>query len=376
MKFPSFLFLFLSLMFFSVESGAEQKPIHDEIDQIIQKMTFEEKVGQLLFVGFGGTEMDETIAGFFKQKKPGGAAFFSRNIKKLPQTLQLIRDVQALAPAGIPLFISVDQEGANVVRLQKYATVIPSNMAIGATQSEQLAFEAGKALGKDLSLMGFNMNLAPVLDVASNPKNPVIGIRAFSGNPDLVAQMGSAYVAGLQSEGVSAVAKHFPGHGRSKFDTHLRASIVNKGYKDLIKTDLVPFKLLDKSLMVMLAHIKYPLIDLKVATYSNEIIQNILRKKFNFKGLVVSDDISMKALKEDLQTKVTNCYKGGCDVVMYCKGNLNDMKLIYPLVNILEKKKMNYFFNERKKITLKRKINNKFKSDLIEYNLINNASKS
>ena len=99
----------------------------------------------------------------------------------------------------------------------------------------------------------------------------------------------------------------------------------------------------------MLAHIKYPLIDSKVATYSNKIIKNILRKKFKFKGLVISDDISMKALKEDLQTKVINCYEGGCDIVMYCKGDLNDMKLIYPFVQVLENNVMNFFYNEKKK---------------------------
>ena len=128
--------------------------------------------------------------------------------------------------------------------------------------------------------------------------------------------------------------------------------------------------------MVMVAHIKYPLIDSKVATYSNEIIENILRKKFDFKGLVISDDISMKAIKGDLQNKVTNCYKGGCDVVMYCKGDLNEIKLIYKFIKILENKRMNFFFKERKKITLKRKNHNKFMSDLIEYELISNAPKS
>ena len=102
--------------------------------------------------------------------------------------------------------------------------------------------------------------------------------------------------------------------------------------------------------MVMMAHIKYPLIDSKVAT-QNKIIKNILRKKFKFKGLVISDDISMKAIKEDLKTKVTNCYKGGCDVVMYCRGDLNDMKLIYPFVQILENKVMNFFYNEKKNNT-------------------------
>ena len=264
-------------------------------------MTFEEKVGQLLFVGFGGTEMDDTIAGFFKQKKPGGAAFFSRNIKKLPQTLKLIRDVQALAPAGIPLFVSVDQEGANVVRLQKYATVIPSNMAIGATRSEQLAFEAGKALGKDLHLMGFNMNLAPVLDVASNPQNPVIGIRAFSGNADLVAQMGSAYVAGLQSEGVSAVAKHFPGHGDTKTDSHFETPILNHDRERLNKVELKPFKMVaDNGIDAMMtAHIVLPQIAEKSdlpATISKNLLTGIVRKEWGYEGLVVTDGLEMHGI--------------------------------------------------------------------------------
>ena len=139
-------------LFFSVSAVAVEDD-GSRFEKVINRMTLEEKVGQLLFVGFGGTVMDDTIASFFKDKKPGGAAFFSRNIKKIPQTLKLIRDVQTLAPAGIPMFISVDQEGANVVRLRHQATVIPSNMALGATGSEQLSLEAGKALGKDLRLI-------------------------------------------------------------------------------------------------------------------------------------------------------------------------------------------------------------------------------
>ena len=280
---------------------AETKAVSDDIEQIIQKMTFEEKVGQLLFVGFGGTEMDETIARFFSQKKPGGAAFFSRNIKKLPQTLKLIRDVQALAPAGISLFISVDQEGANVVRLQKYATVIPSNMAIGATKSEQLAFEAGGALGKDLHLMGFNMNLAPVLDVASNPQNPVIGIRAFSGDPDLVAQMGAAYVAGLQSAGVSAVAKHFPGHGDTKTDSHFETPVLNHDRARLNAVELKPFKMVaDNGIDAMMtAHIVLPQVaeqpDLP-ATISKSLLTGIVRQEWGYDGLVITDGLEMHGI--------------------------------------------------------------------------------
>lgn len=272
-----------------------------DLDAMIEKMTLEEKVGQLLFVGFGGTVMDETIASFFKEKKPGGAAFFSRNIKKLPQTLKLIRDVQALAPAGISMFISVDQEGANVVRLRQYVTVIPSNMAIGATNSEKLSLEAGKALGKDLRLMGFNMNLAPVLDVATNPKNPVIGIRAFSGNADVVARMGAAYVAGLQSEGVSAVAKHFPGHGDTESDSHFETPTLNHDRARLDAVELRPFKLAVENGIdaLMTAHIVLPKVAESPelpATISKNLLTGILRNEWNYEGLVITDGLEMHGI--------------------------------------------------------------------------------
>jgi len=240
----------------------------------------------------------------------------------------------------------------------------------------ELAYKSAFLMGEQLKEICVDVNFSPVCDLLFDNAHKVIGDRSFGSDPELVLNLSNSFCKALKDSGIIPVPKHFPGHGRSKFDTHLRSSIINESYNDLIKTDLVPFKILDKSMMVMLAHIKYPLIDSKVATYSNEIIRNILRKKFKFKGLVISDDISMKAIKEDLQTKVTNCYEGGCDIVLYCKGNLNDMKLIYPFVQTLENKLSNFFYNEKKKIILKRKNNNKFKSDLIEYKLINNAPKS
>ena len=133
-------------------------------------MSLEEKVGQLLFLGFGGTVMDETIARFLKDKKPGGVALFSRNVKTVPQTLKLIRDVRKYDPAGIPMYVAVDQEGGRVVRLRQNVTVPPANMAVGATGSVELAREVGRSMGEDLALLGFNMNFAPVLDVNSKPK--------------------------------------------------------------------------------------------------------------------------------------------------------------------------------------------------------------
>lgn len=272
-----------------------------DVEAVLARLSVEEKVGQLLFLGFGGTEMDETIAAFLDDKKPGGVALFGRNIKTLKQTLQLIRDVRSHDPVGIPMFVSVDQEGGNVVRLKRQATVPPSNMAVGATFSEELARRTGAALGKDLALMGFNMNLAPVLDVNSNPKNPVIGIRSFGGSPELVAKMGVAYVEGLQSEGVVAVAKHFPGHGDTSADSHFATPVLTHSKERLMDVELRPFaRAMAEGLdALMTAHIALPAVaetpDLP-ATVSANVLTGILREQLGYDGLVITDGLEMHGI--------------------------------------------------------------------------------
>lgn len=271
------------------------------IDAKLADMSVEEKVGQMLFLGFGGTRMDEKVASFLREKKPGGVAFFGRNIKSLAQTMRLVRDVRALDPVGIPIFVSVDQEGGKVVRLTKKVTILPSNMALGAIDDTELAREAGRALGKDLAILGFNMNLAPVLDVNSNPDNPVIGIRSFGSDPALVARMGVAYVEGLQSAGVSAVAKHFPGHGDTNADSHFATPILQHDKNRLLEVELFPFAQsiaagLDA---LMTAHIALPAItgdnDLP-ATVSPQVLTGILREEMGYDGLVITDGLEMNGI--------------------------------------------------------------------------------
>lgn len=272
-----------------------------DIEAKLATMSVEEKVGQMLFLGFGGTRMDEKIASFLRDKKPGGVAFFGRNIKSLAQTMRLIRDVRDLDPADIPTFVSVDQEGGTVVRLTKKVTIVPSNMALGAIDDTELAQEAGRALGKDLSLMGFNMNLAPVLDVNSNPDNPVIGIRSFGSDPALVARMGVAYVQGLQSAGVAAVAKHFPGHGDTNADSHFATPVLHHDKKRLLEVELFPFaRSIDAGLdALMTAHIALPTItgdsDLP-ATVSPQVLTGILRQEMGYDGLVITDGLEMNGI--------------------------------------------------------------------------------
>ncbi len=329
-----------------------------------------------------GYELTSNEKKFFKNINPFGFVLFKRNFKNKEQIKQLIQNLKK-ATLNPDLLIFIDQEGGRVQRLDnREFTKFPTQMTFGSIYTKdkkmalELAYKSAFLMGEQLKEICVDVNFSPVCDLFFDNAHKVIGDRSFGSDPELVLNLSNSFCKALKDSGIIPVPKHFPGHGRSKFDTHLQSSIINESYNNLIKTDLVPFKILDKSMMVMLAHIKYPLIDSKVATYSNEIISNILRKKFKFKGLVISDDISMKAIKEDLQTKVINCYEGGCDIVMYCKGDLNEMKLIYPFVQVVGNKEMNFFYNEKKKIIPKRKNINKFKSDLIEYNLISNAPKS
>jgi beta-N-acetylhexosaminidase len=294
-----------------------------DVDAKLKSLTLEEKVGQMLFLGFGGKVMDDTIAGFLKAKKPGAVALFSRNIKSTEQTATLIREVRALDPAGIPIYISVDQEGGNVVRLDEFATIVPSAMALGAAGSEDLARRTGEALGKDLQLMGFNMNLAPVLDVNSNPNNPVIGIRSFGGSPELVSRMGVAFMEGMQSQGVSAVAKHFPGHGDTSTDSHFAMPQLDHDRKRLFDVELKPFsRALAEGLdALMTAHISLPRVAEEPempATVSKNVLGRILREDLGYDGLVITDGLEMEGIVSRYGSgeAAVRAVEAGADMVM------------------------------------------------------------
>jgi beta-N-acetylhexosaminidase len=300
-----------------------------EVDAILDKLTVEEKVGQLLLLGFGGTKMDATIATFLDDMKPGGVALFGRNIDTPEQTVRLIRDVHAHDPAqhigGVPMFIAVDQEGGNVVRLKRGATILPSAMALGAANDPELARRAGAALGRDLRLLGFNMNLAPVLDVNSNPENPVIGIRSFGENASAVADLGVAYMQGIQSEGVLAVAKHFPGHGDTDADSHYHLPVVLHDKHRLDDVELLPFaRAFSEGLdAIMTAHIALPALgddgekDLP-ATVNPRVLTSLLRDELGYDGLVMTDGLEMQGIVQRFGSgeAAVRAVLAGADMVM------------------------------------------------------------
>ncbi len=272
------------------------------IERILAKMSVEAKVGQLLFVGFGGSSVDPggAIERLVRGKRVGGVALFSRNVKNIPQVARFTRELRALLPE-LPPFVAVDQEGGNVVRLREPTTVLPSNMALGAARNLELTRRAGASLGHDLWLLGFNMNLAPVLDVNSNPANPVIGIRSFGEDPNLVGSQGGAYVEGLQSADVSAVAKHFPGHGDTGSDSHYAMPSLPHDRARLLSVELVPFQqAIDADLdAVMTAHIALPAVEGVrgvPATVSHRVLTGLLRETLGFEGIIITDGLEMKGI--------------------------------------------------------------------------------
>ena len=296
-----------------------------DVDAVLDRLTPEQKVGQLMLLGFGGTRMDNTIGSFLDDMRPGGVALFSRNVDNPEQVMRLIRDVRAHDPNGVPMFVAVDQEGGNVVRLKQEATILPSAMALGAAGDPALARRAGAALGKDLRLLGFNMNLAPVLDVNSNPDNPVIGIRSFGEHPEAVADLGIAYIEGMQSEGVLAVAKHFPGHGDTDSDSHYHLPIIAHDKRRLDEVELFPFaRAFAQGLdAIMTAHIALPTLgddgekDLP-ATVNSRVLTGLLRDELGYDGLVITDGLEMQGIVQRFGSgeAAVRAVLAGADVVM------------------------------------------------------------
>lgn len=265
----------------------------------LARMTVEDKVGQLMMVGFAGTSVDASTTDLVRGYHVGGVCLFGRNVDSAAQIAKLNDDVRGLLSDWVPPFIAVDQEGGNVVRLTDGNLVLPGNMVLGAARQPELAYEAGFAQGEDLRRLGFNMNLAPVLDVNSNPHNPVIGLRAFGDDVALVSELGAQFVRGQQDARIVTVAKHFPGHGNVDTDSHRALPVVRASLADIRKA-LVPFSAAMKAGLdgLMTAHIATPALtgDQTPATLSRRVLGGVLRDELGFDGLVLTDELEMDAI--------------------------------------------------------------------------------
>ena len=327
---------------------------YDLIGQAIKQMTMEEKVGQMLMPDFrtwkgkNVTEMNAEIAQLVKDYHLGGVILFRENTVTAEQTTKLVSAYQE-ASEKYGLLISIDQEGGIVTRLQT-GTDFPGNMALGATRSEEMAKKVGMAIGEELNALGINMNFGPSLDVNNNPDNPVIGVRSFGEEPELVGKLGNAYIKGLQESGTAATAKHFPGHGDTAVDSHLGLPEVPHDINRLKKVELYPFQqAMDAGIdAVMTAHVTFPKIDdTKViskkdgkeialpATLSQKVLTGLMREQMSFKGVIVTDAMNMGAIVEHFGAvdAAIRSVKAGTDIVLMPVGLEAVANGLYDAVN-------------------------------------------
>ena len=276
------------------------------------------------------TNLSKPFLEFLKEYPVGGVVLFSQNLQNPEEIVQLTNDLQQHSKSG--RLIAVDQEGGIITRING-ACEMPGNMALGALDKPEMTTKAAEILADELCLLGFNYNFAPVVDVNSNPHNPVIGVRSFGSNAELVAQHGKAYCDGLDRKQIISCAKHFPGHGDTACDSHHELPFINRSFDEFNNLEFIPFKTAFKGGVdsIMTAHIVAPQLDNKKiysyrknkyvptpATLSKTILTDLLRKKLSFKGLIVSDSLDMKAISDyfDPVEKTLRCIEAGIDIAL------------------------------------------------------------
>lgn len=285
--------------------------------------------GQLIIGGFDGAELPERYARALREGRRGGAILFRRNLPEIVGVARLNEAIVAACPADLPPFIGVDQEGGRVVRLPAPFLALPPMRTLGRAASHAggdlgLVRRASIAVGRELAAVGFNLDFAPVLDVDSNPKNPVIGDRSFGADPDLVAACAVAFMEGLGAAGVLACGKHFPGHGDTSSDSHFDLPRVAHDRDRLERVELVPFRAAIQAgiTAMMTAHVVVSALDPRApATLARASSTDLLRGELGFSGVLFSDDMEMGAIAARFPPgeAAVAAVRAGCDALLICK---------------------------------------------------------
>jgi beta-N-acetylhexosaminidase len=278
-----------------------------------------------MFIGLQGYAVSDELAALARQIRPAGFVLFARNVAEPGQVSELTRQLAELAASDRPVLVAVDQEGGRVQRVREPATRWPAMRLVGRASGakDTLVAEVATAMAKELRAMGFHLNFAPVADVDSNPKNPIIGDRSFGATSKDVARHVATFVRAHQAAGIIACAKHFPGHGDTKTDSHLELPVVEREEGDLRDVELPPFRAAVEAGVgtVMTAHVVYPAWDEDhPATMSPRIQHRILRKELGFSGVLFSDDLEMKAVRGRYTTEqqVRRMTDATVDVLLCC----------------------------------------------------------
>ncbi len=345
---------------------AKNKYTGKKAEEIVAQMSTDEKIGQILMPSFriwrdypdeeaqNVTELNDEIRDMIGDFHLGGVDLFAENSTDISQLVHLTYDMQrsAIDAGNLPLLIATDQEGGNVSRA-KYGTLFSGNMALGASGNTDYANTAGKIIGKEMDALGINCNFAPDADVNSNEQNPIIGIRAFSGDAGMASKMSIAMAKGFESSNVVSCAKHFPGHGDTSTDTHTGLSSVNKSYDEWLASDGKPFYDIIKTKttdMIMTAHLQYPGLDdttyyspivgeeiVLPATMSRKILTGILKEDFGFEGVIVTDAMNMGAIEKyfGLNEATIKSIEAGADIVLMSVNPIcaDDRKKLESLVS-------------------------------------------
>lgn len=295
-----------------------------------------------LIVGLKGPRLLDEERLFLEEARPLGIILFARNIETPEQVTGLVAECRAIL--GEECWVLIDQEGGRVARLRPpHWPARPAAGRIGALpldEAEEGAYLSARLMAHDLQAIGVNVDCHPVLDVPVPGSHDIIGDRAFSADPERVAALGHAACQGLLDGGVLPVIKHVPGHGRATADSHLSLPVVTAGRGDL-QADFRPFKALADMPVAMTAHVVYSAIDQdQPATQSRTIVENIIRGEIGFDGVLVTDDLTMKALTGSMADRAETAFAAGCDVALHCDGNLDEMRQIAHVAKLMAREDM------------------------------------
>lgn len=298
----------------------ENLTIDEKVDKTVESMSQTEKLGQMVMIGIQGTKVDDDSLYMLNQYHMGGVILFDRNMESPEQVKQLTSDLQAQSNEKVPLFIGIDEEGGDVVRMAEKLTPPPSQKEIGATGDiEQAKIWAIKTT-KSLKDMGINVNFAPVADVGSNDK------RSYSTDTNTVIDFVRAATKGYQQENIIYSLKHFPGIGKGRVDSHVDSSSIDVTKEILMAEDIIPFKtIIDESdpndYFILVSHLKYPALDEEYpASLSSKIMTDLLRNELGYKGIIITDDMEMGAVANhnDFRSIGVKAVKAGADIVLVC----------------------------------------------------------
>ncbi len=303
------------------------------------------KAGERFMVGFDGFEATLDVKRMIREYGVGHIILFARNVDSPEQVAGLVCELQECArDAGLalPLLVAVDQEGGRVARMRRPWTEWPPLEVLGRTGDEGLSRRMGAALAREMSACGVRLDFAPVMDVHTNPANPIINDRAFGSDPSLVARLGAAMIQGFQDQGVAACAKHFPGHGDTDIDSHLALPQVSHDRRRLQEVELVPFRAAiaaGVATMMTVHAVIQELDDTVPATLSPKIVRGLLRGELGYQGVVVSDDLEMKAVFDQWRPSESAVLaaQAGCDILPVCsESHHNQVDAIEAVVRALE----------------------------------------